>query len=235
MILLIKLILAHLIGDFLLQPYKWVIQKEKIKLRAWQLYAHCLIHGVLMVIIVWDWEFLPWIGLITAIHFVIDGTKLLTQTEKNKPVYFFLDQVLHFTALYIVWMLYMEENGFFDFLMNEQILLLITALVLLTYPASITIQVFISKWSPKKDTVDTDSFKNAGQFIGIMERFFVFTFVITNHWEVIGFLIAAKSFFHFGYLKELRERKLTEHLLIGTMLSFGIAIITGIVYLEFSP
>ena len=33
MILILKLILAHLIGDFFLQPLKWVKDKEKMKLK----------------------------------------------------------------------------------------------------------------------------------------------------------------------------------------------------------
>ena len=54
MILFIKLILAHLIGDFILQPTLWVKAKETRKLKAWQLYAHILVHAVVMVLIVWD-------------------------------------------------------------------------------------------------------------------------------------------------------------------------------------
>lgn len=38
MILLLKLLLAHLVGDFLLQPRRWVEAKNTRKLRAWQLY-----------------------------------------------------------------------------------------------------------------------------------------------------------------------------------------------------
>jgi Protein of unknown function (DUF3307) len=54
MILIIKLLLAHLIGDFLFQPESWVKAKEEKKLRAWQLYPHSVIHGVLSLLIVWD-------------------------------------------------------------------------------------------------------------------------------------------------------------------------------------
>ncbi|WP_205569580.1 hypothetical protein [Arachidicoccus soli] len=64
-----------------------------------------------------------------------------------------------------------------------------------------------------------------------MERLFVFLFVITHHWEGIGFLLAAKSIFRFGDLKEARDRKLTEYVMIGTLLSFGVALITGIGYI----
>jgi len=55
---------------------------------------------------------------------------------------------------------------------------------------------------------------------------------VTGHWEAIGFLIAAKSVFRFGDLKESKERKLTEYILIGTLLSFGIAMITGIIVVK---
>ena len=44
----------------------------------------------------------------------------------------------------------------------------------------------------------------------------------------VGFLLAAKSIFRFGDLKEAHDIKLTEYVLIGTLLSFGIAIITAL-------
>jgi len=44
-------------------------------------------------------------------------------------------------------------------------------------------------------------------------------------------LIAAKSVFRFGDLRESKNRKLTEYILIGTLLSFGIAIATGMAVL----
>jgi len=47
----------------------------------------------------------------------------------------------------------------------------------------------------------------------------------------VGFLLTAKSVFRFGDLKESKDRKLTEYILIGTLLSFGIAIIVGLSYL----
>jgi hypothetical protein len=48
MIFLIKVFLAHLIGDFLLQPKSWVIQKEEKKALSPWLYLHILIHGLLV-------------------------------------------------------------------------------------------------------------------------------------------------------------------------------------------
>jgi len=51
-----------------------------------------------------------------------------------------------------------------------------------------------------------------------------------NEWQAIGFLIAAKSVFRFGDLSRAKDRKLTEYILIGTLLSFGFAILIGLLY-----
>lgn len=88
-----------------------------------------------------------------------------------------------------------------------------------------------SKWDIEKLTTGNESLKDAGRYIGMLERMLVFVFIITNHWEAVGFLITAKSVFRFGDLKESKHRKLTEYILIGTLISFGIAILTGILYL----
>ena len=81
----------------------------------------------------------------------------------------------------------------------------------------------------KKD----QSLQNAGNYIGILERIFVVTFILLNEFEAIGFLLAAKSIFRFGDLKKVKDRKLTEYVLIGTLLSFGIAILVGLIALQF--
>ncbi|RZK17109.1 MAG: DUF3307 domain-containing protein, partial [Pedobacter sp.] len=50
-IILIKLILAHLIGDFFLQPTSWVKDKERKKLKSAKLYLHVLVHVGLIFIV----------------------------------------------------------------------------------------------------------------------------------------------------------------------------------------
>ena len=91
-------------------------------------------------------------------------------------------------------------------------------------------KTIFSKWNIAKLTQGNESLKDAGMYIGILERILVFVFVILNHWEAVGFLITAKSVFRFGDLKESKHRKLTEYILIGTLISFGIAIFVGILY-----
>ncbi|MDR7212530.1 Ni/Fe-hydrogenase subunit HybB-like protein [Flavobacterium piscis] len=60
----------------------------------------------------------------------------------------------------------------------------------------------------------------------------IFIFIITSFWEGVGFLLAAKSIFRFGDLKENKEIKLTEYILIGTLISFALAIFIAEIYLK---
>ncbi len=55
----------------------------------------------------------------------------------------------------------------------------------------------------------------------------MFTFIYTGNVEGIGFLLAAKSVFRFGELNRTQDIKVTEYVLIGTFVSFTIAIVLG--------
>ena len=119
---------------------------------------------------------------------------------------------------------------------NAKILIPFTAAIFLLNPASYIVKTIVSKWAPENNSqlqTDTKSIKesldNAGQLIGIMERILVLIFVFIGNWEGVGFLLAAKSVFRFGDLKEAKNMKITEYVLIGTLLSFGIAIITSVI------
>ncbi len=231
MIILLKLFLAHLIGDFFLQPKSWVRAKEEKRFGAWQLYVHALIHGVLSFLLVWNINFLLWALLIAVIHLLIDVFKISFQKNSTKRILFFIDQALHFISLYAIWLIYEHISFSFAFLKDEKIILFITLLLFLTAPVSFAVRIFISKWTPDTDSGDDlTSLESAGQYIGILERLLVFVFMIMNEWQAVGFLLAAKSVFRFGNLQEAHDRKLTEYILIGTMLSFGIAVVTGIAY-----
>ena len=226
MIIFIKLLLAHLLGDFLLQPTSWVQNKEDKKHKSIFLYLHTLLHGVLAWIIIAEIDFVWFAVLLALTHGGIDYLKLRFQKKKTKRTWFLVDQAMHILVIIVITMIYKNETiditGF-----DNQFWIYSTGLLLLTKPTSILIKNIISIWTPESKKSD-DSLSNAGNYIGILERLFVFCFIITNHFEAIGFLLAAKSIFRFGDLKEAKDRKLTEYVLIGTLLSFGIAMLTGL-------
>ncbi|MCH7412290.1 DUF3307 domain-containing protein [Belliella sp. R4-6] len=232
MILLVKLLFAHLIGDFVLQPKSWVQEKEKKKARSPKLYIHFLIHGLLILLVLWDIQCWFLAMLIVVIHGLIDFTKLYLQKKKNKTKWFVIDQVLHLFSILLLWLIWEKPNLEIKiWVESPTIWIYATSLLFLTAVTGILIQVIMAKWSNAIDDGKNQSLDNAGKYIGILERLLVFTFVIIGRWEAIGFLLAAKSVFRFGDLKESKDRKLTEYILIGTLLSFGIAILTGMIVL----
>lgn len=230
MILLTKLLLAHFIGDFFLQPKHWVKEKEKKKLKSLKLYFHIAIHIALLFIILWDLSLWPIILIIGGLHLIIDALKLIVQTKKTKRLWFFIDQALHIIVIIATYYIYTQKTLDFKTVFTEQNLILITCLVFLTRPVSIIMKTIFTKWNISKLTENNESLKDAGEYIGILERLLVFIFIIVNHWEAVGFLITAKSVFRFGDLKESKHRKLTEYILIGTLISFGIATAVGLIF-----
>ncbi|MGV8814301.1 MAG: DUF3307 domain-containing protein [Gelidibacter sp.] len=233
--LIIKLILAHLLGDFFLQPLSWIKEKEKNKLKSPKLYLHVLIHIGLLFLILWDVSKWPIILIVGLSHFIIDALKLIVQKKKTKRLFFFLDQLLHILVILAVYWIFIGQIVVLDNVLNERNLLLFTCILFLTVPVSIIMKTIFLKWEISKFTEGNESLKDAGKYIGILERVLVFIFVILDHWEAVGFLITAKSVFRFGDLRESKERKLTEYILIGTLISFGIAILIGLLFLYGIP
>lgn len=233
MIVLIKLILAHFIGDFLLQPKSWVNEKEIRKAKSLKLYIHIIIHGLLVLLVLWDYSYWLLALILIILHGVIDVTKLYAQNEINKSHWFLIDQALHVISIIALWILFFRPEIDLNALVeNTEIWIYATALLLITVVSGIVIRELMSSWSETLNDGNEESLNNAGKYIGMLERIFVFTFVVTGNWEAIGFLLAAKSVFRFGDLKESKDRKLTEYILIGTLLSFGIAIAVGMLLLK---
>lgn len=247
-LLLLKLLMAHLIADFLIQPMSWIKDKEQKAFLSKKLILHTLVHAALyaMALSFSPEYWLGWLVLVTS-HYLIDGMKSISgrlineerSTFFNRRSLFVMDQFLHAVIIVMVVGYYFPEL-YQVAIQTEQLWLLAITALLLTRVSSIVIKVLISRWTPlnlqqDSGTEDTNhSLANAGSYIGFLERLFIFVFIITNHWEGVGFLLAAKSVFRFGDLKEAHDRRLTEYILIGTLISFGLAIGISLAYEYFS-
>ena len=139
---------------------------------------------------------------------------------------FLLDQGAHVLVLLVV-ATYPETGGWMSDTWMQLDWALLTGIVFVTYPAGIITARLLD---PLADQIQMDhtSLPGAGMYIGILERLLVFLFILLDHWEAIGLLIAAKSVFRFNDLKEQNNRKWTEYILIGTLWSFSLAIGAGL-------
>lgn len=232
-LLTLKLLLAHFIGDFMLQPSHWVDDKLEKKWKSKYLYWHIGVHLFVLLVLL-QFQHIGMVAIIIITHYLIDLGKLSFTNEKNYRWLFVLDQVLHLLVITGVIYLLTPFHLDFQYLFIEKNLLLITFLVFVTYVSGILMRMLLAPYIAEilkaDDPAEGGSLKNAGKYIGMLERLFVFGFILTDQWAAIGLLITAKSVFRFGDLNKGKNRKLTEYVLIGTLLSFGLAILSGVAY-----
>lgn len=231
--LALQLLLAHVIGDFVFQPTKWVKDKKQKKQRSKYLYAHIGVHALaLLVMLKFDLSLWKTMGIILLSHYLIDVAKLNLNKRMNANLLFVLDQMAHLSIIAALSISSFSIEQIMPTLFSKKFLGIVLALLCLINVSSILMKLIMSQWQIPKGNKE-DSLKNAGKYIGILERLFVFGFILLDLWQGIGWLLAAKSIFRFGDLSRAKDRKLTEYILIGTMLSFGLAIIIGLLYLHF--
>jgi hypothetical protein len=73
------------------------------------------------------------------------------------------------------------------------------------------------------DEVDVVAY-DRGRVIGFLERALIYAFVLGGHYDVVGFLLVAKAFANFRHID---DRASLEYVLIGTLMSTGLAIAVG--------
>lgn len=236
--LLLKLVLAHFLGDFVLQPDSWVADRKKRKLKSPWLYVHSLVHAALSYLFLADWGNIWLPLLIMSGHFLAD---LWKSGRPDSTRLFLTDQLFHLAFLSTLWMLFYGQagsafNGLLQLWGNEKVLVCLAAALILIWPSAILIRkltAFYQEQIPvgEGDRV-TDGLKDAGKWIGIIERLLILVFILLHQYQVIGFLIAAKSVFRYGEIKNSQDRMRVEYLFIGTLVSFSLAIFAGLICLQ---
>ena len=221
----VKLILAHLLTDFILQPRKWVDARNQKHFASPYLYLHGGVTAAMAWLLAGADYWLTALVILFS-HIIIDGWKSYRPAQVR---YFLLDQAFHVLVIAGCWiMIFYRGNNFEpplqlirDFRIPWKI---ITAAVFLTAPAGIFIGQLTRQWRDKIS--DAESLANAGKWIGIAERLIIFVFVLLNQFSAIGLLVAAKGIIRFNE-KERQEIK-TEYLVVGTLLSICLAVMTGL-------
>lgn len=242
---LLFLFLGHVICDFYIQPKSWVDKRNEVHYKAPQLAYHALLHGLISTFVLLlaknDLSVSLSFGFfILVTHYIVD---LIKSYCPNTAIFFALDQLAHLTVLLIVWLSLTGEFSEYkelltlDKLHTKHVAIFIAYLIILK-PASIIISMTLRPWSDDVNTgseskKDTPNF--AGQRIGYLERILILTFIILNQLAAIGFLLTAKSVFRFGDLTRDEDKKLTEYVMLGTLTSFTITILIGLVIVQITP
>ncbi|RMG56996.1 MAG: hypothetical protein D6722_25550 [Bacteroidetes bacterium] len=135
-------------------------------------------------------------------------------------------------GLTLLWALYQSEGaalweGLEAFWSRPAIGWIALGYAVVWWPAGFFIQWLTAPWQAEVQ-VQSRGLPRAGRWIGMLERTLVLTFVLLDALSAIGFLITAKSILRFGEISDPANRKGAEYILIGTLVSFLWAILTGL-------
>ena len=227
LIVLLRLVFAHLLTDFILQPASWVKDRHEKKIKSGKLYAHSLITALVAYIL--SGVFSAWwiFPVILITHFVID---LWKSYQPNKVKFFLIDQFLHLFVIVVLWLFTFWRWGeMFNFLrqvfQSLDLFIIACGYLIVAWPLGIIIGIATEKWRNEAD-VNKEGLAKAGMQIGLLERFLILTFILINQFTAVGLLVAAKSILRFSD-KENTQKK-TEYVLIGTLMSLSVTIILAL-------
>jgi hypothetical protein len=241
--LFLALCLAHLLGDFPFQPNSLWEQKKS---RWWAVIVHGSIHLGLVVLClaafaspvqVISWPIIMFSVLYVAVHLLIDVVK--QRLFDDSMVVLSIDQALHFATIIGLTLCITKVDW------QEMYSLLAPAEstrdLVLTGGVVYTLVVFASGYVirymtrslvrslPSAEGEPTEQLRNAGLYIGWLERLLIITAVVLRSPTLIGLILTGKSIARFP---EMKEPKFAEYFLIGTLLSVSIAFFGGLLLLK---
>ncbi len=237
---------SHFVGDFIFQSDKDASNKLKPPI----LLKHSFIVAILSYVLcgVWTQWLIPLVIFCT--HSVIDWIKEKAVKREDLPnkwgIYSFLaDQAAHVFVITTLALIIAPANTgastgvntislfWVDFFGKGflKLLIILSGAILAVKTGGIligmSVRPFLDEIKNNENDVDMETktssrgFKNGGKVIGQLERSLIFLFILMGHLSGIGFLIAAKSVFRFGEVKDPRHRMEAEYIIIGTLMSFG--------------
>lgn len=114
-------------------------------------------------------------------------------------------------------------------------LIVIAGAALVTYLGGLLIDALLKPYQNQlnlkfrpNDLRPVEGLENGGRVIGYLERLLIYVFILSGQFAGVGFLVAAKSIFRFGELKDSENRKQAEYIIIGTFISFLVGIVVSL-------
>jgi len=230
--LLLRLLIGHFLADFLLQSQLEVREKQAKVWKAPALYFHAGVYALVILLASSAWKQVFWIiPALFMSHALIDGWK--ASREKN-AVTFIADQSGHLAILAVVFF-FLAQAGtdpakafFLKLWGSPRFLSVFLGYLILLWPVGRLMNVLTAPLRRQLEGKTSRGLELAGFWIGCLERFFLLTFILSGYPGGAALLLGLKSLFRFGEIKDPENRKETEYILIGTLLSFGFALAVGL-------
>lgn len=216
------LFLAHILADFLFQSNS--IAHGKQTRSPWPMAAHIAIVYVTAAACV-GVPFDLYLAALAGAHLIIDVTKSFLPKARLWP--FLLDQAAHLATLGVIGMAApglwaMGAWAGLDWL--PSVMVLLAGLIAATRAGGFAVGILLGRFA---DPETEPSLPKGGRVIGLLERGLLYLLVMVGQPAGIGILIAAKSIQRFEALTSKDANAAREYILIGTLASFGWAMVVS--------
>lgn len=222
---LAALVLAHTCADFLFQTRDMVEAKARRRTGALLLHTLVVAGTAVLALGAASMEALATlgvaVGVVAGLHLVIDLGKTLVRPGLAA---FLVDQAAHLVVLVAVaatWPGLWEAGWWGGAAWLPAAMVLLAGAVLMIRPGGFAVGLLLEPWSD----VGMEGLPGGGRIIGNLERGLIYLLVLTGQPGGIGFLIAAKSVLRFGTVRD--EGRLSEYVIVGTLASFGWALLVS--------
>lgn len=228
----LSLLVAHALGDFVLQTQRMVQGKDRWPVLG----AHAGQHAILAYLLAGRWHAwtLPLLVLVT--HALIDRVKAMCSGRRVVTV-FLLDQLAHMIVIACLTLdlSAAEDTSLWGLWLGadlSRVWVVTLGVIVCVRVAGILIGYWVRPYLQEIEAARgvvaippmARGLTNGGRTIGQWERALIFFFVLLGQPAGVGFLVAAKSIFRFGELKDRENRMEAEYITIGTLMSFGWAL-----------
>jgi Flp pilus assembly pilin Flp len=223
-------LLAHILADYTFQTDRKAADKNEKGFKSKFLKWHALILFISAWLLSFQVYFVIGALLIALTHYIIDGFKPKLNRSASLGRYaFFIDQGMHLVILCIIiytYSIYFKLDTIVYLNINSRYLAVGIGYLICGKPANMVIKEIFKASKIEFEGMNKEDLPNAGRLIGVVERWLVLTFILIGQFSAVGFLIAAKSILR--YKDEEKGINKSEYVLIGTLISFAMAIGMGI-------
>ncbi len=206
------MLIAHLIGDFFLQPVK-LVEEKKNSIKG--LITHCLIYSIMIALVLLLYgnifEIIFWSFLIFVSHYLIDHFRIKLIKKLNNSDFsfwsFIIDQFIHILLLTTISYVIRSNLNFIgnavyniSFLKeigHNIIINYILAFLIILTPASVFIKHLFNYVFYKKDICECVESDNVGALIGMLERVVILLLGALGLYGSIALVLTAKSLARF--------------------------------------
>lgn len=225
--MVLAMILAHLVGDYVLQWDKLAAWKSR-ELKG--VLAHCTIVSLVTLLFALPFDPYWWQGVlfISAAHLFIDAFQLYVKLPVPALARFLLDQVAHFTIIFLALTFggYLPvasiTTGFATATQSEQMMLFILGYAFVTMPAWVLVK-FTSYGLVQGTAPEFPGRTN--KYIEILERILITTFVLLGQYLLVPLVILPRLAAEWS---DVQKNENTTLYLVALLSSITLAVVVGL-------